>query len=346
MEYRNVRGLLWFKRLWRYRYRFYALIIIVLTVFIVGSDTTDAVSTLVSKDSLTTEIVSSSLFGQQVRTYVAPQGPQVEQIVYRGADKLFVNTLRNVVTQGDEKNYYDNYGFVLKPPIVDASVVQAPAVVEQPVLNDIVRAPYNPERKNYIEYPRFSVQAPLVYTVPSDIYERDGNGNINYSRPITEDPQADYHGNYTSIPILRLLLDGVVVMTGIPGIPYPGELGNSYLVGHSSNFSSVVSPYREIFKDLVNHSAVGDEFYIYDAQGRKLKFRVFEIVDLKFDGSQETADAAYGYQRKADASGNIITTNRFSNRRVVTLQTCRSVFYGGYWYPTYRWLTRGELVPE
>jgi hypothetical protein len=81
-------------------------------------------------------------------------------------------------------------------------------------------------------------------------------------------------------------------MTGIPSVPVPGEIGNSYIVGHSSNFSSVISPYNEVFKPLVYNSKINDRFYVWDQNGRKLIFRVYENIELEYGNGETDKDRA------------------------------------------------------
>ena len=131
----------------------------------------------------------------------------------------------------------------------------------------------------------------------------------------------------TQIPIQIKLRDGVVHLTEEvhPYSVMPGEIGNSYIVGHSSNYSWVKSNYNEIFKPLEKRTQVGEEFIIYDKYGRELKFKVFETILI------EETDTATAFKL-------------FEGRRVVTLQTSVLTWRGGVLIPTHRWLTRGELV--
>jgi hypothetical protein len=360
MEYRTGRTFTGLKRLWRLRYRFYAVLVIFFSVFIVTQDTTNAVKTLVSSDSLTYQVTASTLFAKQIVAYQAGEkkADEIGQVVYRGENALYIDANKKLVTEGKEYQKIKNYGFVLRPPAMNYALLPVavpvnpgdpappepePSVVtiaEPLELNDIIRAPANPERSNFVDYPRFNIKAPIQYTTPEDVYQKQADGTVDYQSPILDDANEIRRGNYTSTPILKLLLDGVVEMGGIPGVPLPGEKGNSYIVGHSSNYSSVASPYNEIFRPLVGRSQEGDIFYVYDQQGRKMKFRVFENVEIRFDDDPERA------YRRTDKY-NAEYGNDLQQRRVVTLQTCRTVWESGQgWVPTYRWLVRGELVVE
>jgi Sortase domain len=191
-------------------------------------------------------------------------------------------------------------------------------------LNSIIPKPQNPQLKEFLIYPEYNINVPLVYSRLQDFFESDSNGNLkrdsnNQFIPIVENKDEVAKGNYESVPVQKLLKNGVVHTAYSVN---PGEVGNSYIVGHSSNFSSVQSPYNYIFKPLEKRSKVGEEFIIYDKDGRELKFKVFEVLEIQ----AEDTKTAY---------------KDFGDRRIVTLQT--SILDANF-QPTKRWLTRGELV--
>jgi hypothetical protein len=235
------------------------------------------------------------------------------------------------------KTFFNKEGQLVKdvsPTIVNQS--QGPYVYQadrdkallsqEPRLNELVPIPLKPEKYNHLYYPRFEVNANIVYAGPFD-YDIIDEGKPCSIRSM-------------STPIQKLVREGIV---HIYGSPLPGELrydndpvdyygkdtsgkdirgngvGSSYIVGHSSECTQ--HAYTKIFEPLQQRSSVGDEFYIFDQMGRKLKFVVFEVKEV---GDRDTASAYKKYDKK----------------RVVTLQT--SVFYT----PTNikRWLTVGELV--
>jgi sortase (surface protein transpeptidase) len=188
----------------------------------------------------------------------------------------------------------------------------------------IILKPPNPQLKEFLRYPEYNINAPLVYSKLSDFFESDDKGILkrdskNQLIPIVENPADIAKGNYESVPIQRLLKNGVVHSAFTVE---PGEIGNSYIVGHSSNFSTVQSAYNYIFKPIEKRSKVGEEFFIFDRDGRELRFRVFEVLEIQ----AEDVGAAY---------------KNFGDKRVVTLQT--SILDANF-QPTKRWLTRGELV--
>lgn len=198
-------------------------------------------------------------------------------------------------------------------------------------LKDLIPAPEEPEKTNWLSMPDYDIEAPLIYGSFQDFFEQDpeqGKNIVNFSLPIQEDRAEVARGNYESVPVQRLLRDGVF---HLPFSTYPGEFGHSFIVGHSSNFSVVQSDYNEIFKSIERTSQSGDIFYIYDFEGRKMEFEVFEAIEIL----EEDVATAYRTFPNSD----------FPDKdRVVTLQGSILENVGGRLEPTKRWLTRGQLV--
>lgn len=69
--------------------------------------------------------------------------------------------------------------------------------------------------------------------------------------------------------IQTALINGVVHYAGTA---VPGEIGNAYVVGHSSNYSWVVSKYNAVFA-LLPETQIGDDIFIVDYSGQT-NFRV------------------------------------------------------------------------
>lgn len=193
---------------------------------------------------------------------------------------------------------------------------------EPQLLSTLIQTPEKCEKKNWLSFPKFKVEANLQNQSFDKFFEKDDQGKIDFRKPIQEKQSDINAGNYESIPIQKLLKTGVV---HIPITPQPGEVGNSYIVGHTSNFASVKSDYNTIFKPFESKSDIGDEFYIFDHKCRKLKFKVFEVKAIK------SVDIKEAYKN-------------FGDRRTVTMQGSILEYVNGYLEPTKRWLTRGELV--
>lgn len=177
--------------------------------------------------------------------------------------------------------------------------------------------------KNWLSFEKYDVQAPILMASFQDFYIPDPKTNyISLDKPIEESQLEISRGNYLSVPVQKLLTQGVV---HLPVSPMPGQVGNSYIVGHTSNFNSIKSDYNRIFKSFEQRSQKGDEFTIWDHLCRKLKFKVFDVASIL----AEDTDTAY---------------KSFGDKRVVTLQGSILELVNGTLQPTRRWLTRGELV--
>jgi sortase (surface protein transpeptidase) len=234
-----------------------------------------------------------------------------ENIKKLGIDSGFIST--KVIEELDQKS-----------PIDKKDTKTEEKFNEPKLLSSIIKVPEKCEKKNWLSFPKFEVEANLQNQSFDEFFEKDSDDKIDFKKPIQE-KQADINsGNYESIPIQKLLKTGIV---HIPITPQPGEVGNSYIVGHTSNFASVKSNYNTIFKPFESKSEVDDEFYIFDHRCRKLKFKVFEVKAIK------SADIKEAYKN-------------FGDRRVVTLQGSILEYVNGYLEPTKRWLTRGELIIE
>jgi hypothetical protein len=219
-------------------------------------------------------------------------------------------------------------GFIVNPQIqsdFQQTIDNEIQLAKARSVSDLIKKPDNPRLKNFLKYPKYGVNAPILYAGLGDLFQTDTSGNLLKDAngqyiPIIENVDAN---GPLSVPIQRLLVDGIV---HIGFTPKPGEIGNSYIVGHSSNFASVRSDYNTIFKPFERQSQVGEEFFVYDADGRELRFRVFEVLAV-LEADTETAFKSFG------------------EKRVVTLQSSILEFVPGRGLqPTKRWLTRGELV--
>jgi hypothetical protein len=188
-------------------------------------------------------------------------------------------------------------------------------------ISEIIAKPLTCDRKNWFSFPKYNSDSPLNYASFQDMYYPDKNNFINLNNPIQESQAAINAGNYLSVPIQKLLIKGIV---HLPESPHPGQVGNSYIVGHTSNFSQVRSDFNFVFKPFERKSQVGDEFFIWDSECRKMKFKVFEVVNILAEDIN-TAYKNYGDKRVVTLQGSILDAN---------------------WQPTRRWLTRGELVVE
>lgn len=296
------------------------IIVILLVCFLVGGSSF-AVKSFSDLDRI---IVRENLF--------------YRQLVKANQDNLDILAIdpSYVILDQNSKNFYDNNGNNLVN--IDPDQIQmasSPKVIikgttydinQEPKLSELIASPINPEQTNFLYYPKYNVKANIVYSKKSD-YDIIDDG-----KPCSQKSM--------NTPIQKLIKQGIV---HIYGSPLPGEvrntndpleyygrdnkgfdifgngIGSSYIVGHSSECT--LHAYTKIFEPLQQRTKTGEEFYIWDQMGRKLKFKVFEALEIN---DRDTTTAYKNYP----------------NRRIVTLQT--SIYYNP--YKIHRWLTRGELV--
>jgi hypothetical protein len=290
--------------LWKLRYRFYSLLVSFLLIFTVYADKAGILLIVVNRSDF--DILSENFLVYSVRAKSVSledeNVPNPKFYLYKDNETIILDGYGNIIDR-----ILPEPGFDLRSPSFDIN----DAAERKPSLSDIIPVPSNPELINKFFYPRFNINdVPIIYSTKEDLFQTLPDGSL---------APRDLNDRFSS-PIQIKLRDGIVHLYTTP---LPGEIGNSYIVGHSSNYADIISPYNSVFKPLERRSSVGDEFIIYDMTGRKLTFRVFETKEIKADDSSE----AY---------------KSFGDRRVVTLQT--SIVRS----PTVidRWLTRGELVPE
>lgn len=189
-------------------------------------------------------------------------------------------------------------------------------------LKDLIPAPAKAidSKKNRIVYEKYKVDGPLVYPQVKDQFVANADGTIDFNKKINDPELAN--PSVESLNAMQLkLLDGATLL---PIAPNPGELGNAFIQGHSSNYPQLKSDWNQIFTPFQEKSMVGDSFAIYDCEGRKLIFKVFEAKEIA-----DSADEAW---------------RDYADKRVVTLQSCiLKKRADGTIHPDTRWITRGEL---
>lgn len=186
----------------------------------------------------------------------------------------------------------------------------------------------NLDKKNLLVFPKYKIEVPIIHLTFDQMYPRNKNGEIDFNgelnypldRPVCQ--QAVYRD--TCHPVQKALELGAV---HLPMSVHPGEIGTSYIAAHTSNWGFVKSPYNAIFKPMEGQTKVGDEFFVFDNWGRKLKFRIFDSLEIRAD------DLTNAYKK-------------FDNRRTITLQGSVLKWTKQGLQPTHRWLSRGELVEE
>jgi Sortase domain len=299
------------------------LLILVLITSILGGSTWSAKSYL----DLDKVVVDESPFYKQLVTKKELEKFNIKQAILPTLAiinkdiKAFFDKDGNILKDTNPQTNNNSQGAFVFSPATDKYLLG-----QAPRLKELVPTPINPEKFNHLYYPRFEVNANIVYSQPSD-YDIIDVGNPCSIKSM-------------NTPIQKLVRQGIVHIYGspLPGeVRYPEDsveyygkdtngiqllgtgIGSAYIVGHSSECTQ--HAYTKIFEPLQQKSSIGDEFYIWDQVGRKLKFRVFEVLEVK-DTDTKTAYKEY------------------PDRRIVTLQT--SIFYSA--TNINRWLTRGELV--
>jgi hypothetical protein len=198
--------------------------------------------------------------------------------------------------------------------IKDVEKIDKTTLPKRDTLDGIKPIPENATQKNILIWDEYNIKAPISYASFQDIFQANNEGIVDFNKTVDNNP--------TNSPVQQLLINGIV---HLPFSPLPGELGNSYIIGHSSNYSSVKSDYNYIFAPLIEKTQNGQTFKIYDYVGRELTFKVFDSVAVK----EEDSAAAY---------------KNFGDKRVVTLQGSILENVNGKLLPTKRWLVSAELM--
>lgn len=184
-----------------------------------------------------------------------------------------------------------------------------------PTLESIYPAPVSPLVRDFIRLPDYNINAPIVFATFEDMFGKKPDGSIDLTN-FNDTSETDS-------PLQKRLQDGVV---HLPFTPFPGDLGNCYIVGHSSNYAYIKSDYNTIFKPIESKGEVNQIFKINDRLGRELNFRIFSTEAIEY------TDTTKAY-------------TPYPDKRVCTLQTSIVTFRKekGFW-PYQRWLVRGELI--
>ncbi len=228
-------------------------------------------------------------------------------LIYRGNDKFLVSGEEVLNNSGYE-------GFVFAKACFGDGSDGSCKTDNSIKLNDFFPIPTNPQFKNLLVYPKYNIEVPIVNTECEDFYNDCDE----------ENPDEPVDTDRSNSPLQRKLESGLIHLFESPN---PGEVGNAYIMGHSSNYNTIKSPYNEVLAPLEKTTQNGEIFYIYDQFGRKLKFEVFENIEVW----RNEVDKAY-YPEKENPD--------LENKRMATIQT--SILVNG--VPSKRWLTRGELV--
>lgn len=313
-----------FLHLWKLRYRLYALIVILLLpalLFAADANTKDSIPVDAGY-----RVVKSELLADQVAKVENKAIAKVEtpKTVEEKKVERYIPDIKNAVVIKDGKiSAFADDGSDISKYFTNSALYQQyikgsdNAGKPRQALEEVVKKPEQGIKSSYLIYPKYRVQAPIQYGDFKDLFQTRTEGGFNFNGELIDQ-------NPIEAPIQQKLKDGIV---HLGYTVQPGDIGNSYIVGHSSNFGSVKSDYNTIFKPLESKTEVGEDFMIYDRYGRELKFCVFEALKI------EEADIATAYKE-------------FPGERVVTLQTSILGWKNGQLQATHRWLTRGKMCNE
>ena len=219
------------------------------------------------------------------------------------------------------KSCSSKFGGIEIPEVKEIGYVTPPAQL----LRDIIPVPSKAEKKNIVEYPSYQVSVPLIYTNIKDMFDKDKDGKIDFNKRVND--------NNIDSPLQTKLKEGVILL---PISPLPGEVGNSYISGHTSNYSFVNSDYNKAFEPLMNKGKVGDTFNIYDCEGRKLPFKVFEAKEYVDDADTLWTNTT---KRQVTLQGSVLKTCTPDLEALCKSHGCTQ----GKLCPTHRWIIKGEL---
>lgn len=329
------------RSLWNLRYRFYALLIIIIIspmAFYSGDKNIPETVTNLNQKVVYSNLLASKI--QRVNSQdqnnftTAGTSAGTNNTNENSSNGVVEDVVGQVITEQLRKIRIDA-GFISSKPFIelgspikiseeDKSIIQNDSDTSSHTVsqqNKPLDKIIPPERasstlRNVLLYDKYKIRAPIIYTTFEDLFEKREDGTFNFSRPLDADS--------IDSPVQRKLERGIVHLAYTP---QPGELGNSYIVGHSSNYSWVNSPFNRVFAPIEEQSQPGETFVIFDRHGRELKFRVFETLKIR-------------------AGESDIAFKPFPDRRVVTLQTSVLGMENGRLAATHRWLTRGELVVD
>jgi hypothetical protein len=238
-----------------------------------------------------------------IKTIQDPTGESITDILKRAnIDLGFINAQNILEIQQN-----------LPITAIDKTKTDLTNIQQRPTLQGLVPAPKTADQKNLLVWEKYGIKVPIQNASFQDIYQAKSDGTVDFAKFIDNNP--------TSSPVQQLLTKGIV---HLPFSPRPGEVGNSYIIGHSSNYITVKSDFNKVFEPIEN-AQTGEEFIIFDHKGRALTFKVFESVAVP----EEDVKEAY---------------KNMGDKRVVSLQGSILETVNGQVLPTKRRIVRAELL--
>jgi Sortase domain len=317
-----------FLHLWKLRYRLYAIIVIMLLpalLFAADANTKDSIPVDAGYRVVKSELLADQVTKIESKTLAKLETTKVaeEKTIEKKEEKFIPEFKNSVIIKDGKISAFAQDGTDITKYFTNSALYQQYIKgtdnngKPRQSLEEVVKKPEQGIKSSYLIYPKYRVQSPIQYGDFKDLFQTRTEGGFNFNGELIDQ-------NPIEAPIQQKLKDGIV---HLGYTVQPGDIGNSYIVGHSSNFGSVKSDYNTIFKPLESKTEEGEDFTIYDRFGRELKFCVFEALKI------EEADIATAYKE-------------FPGERVVTLQTSILGWKNGQLQATHRWLTRGKLCNE
>ena len=319
---------------WVHRFRLYAVITVCLCTPLLYSSNINVKNNI---SALGYTVTSSNLLAQKIEynklnpALPVPPPKPIETKPVPEAKVKFDFTSQDVMDKLKASIYTYQSGFIntstlkdLKMPlpiperIVEVTQKEAQLLKSKQgkTLDDIYSRPTVAPRTNFITIPDYTINSPLVYANFDEFFAKNPDGTFAFSeKPLDSSERKS--------PLQQKLRAGIVCL---PFSPFPGELGNSYCIGHSSNYADVISDYNEVLKPIERKGKVGELIQVYDPYGRELTFRIFETEIIESEGAQKA------YLPFPD------------HKRVLTLQTSVVSTRNGRTDVFQRWLVKAELV--
>ncbi len=155
------------RKIWQLRYRFYAfvsLLILAPVLFASNSDINPNIDFSIDNfETLNSNFLYSSM--HKVR-----KSKQAEPIAGT-TEKLAQNNLPPVDTQGEAIPKTEEKELEEQKPV--ESKVAGPVS-----LNQLVPRPANPQYTNFIRYPKYNINTPLLFSTVDDLYQTNADGSI------------------------------------------------------------------------------------------------------------------------------------------------------------------------
>lgn len=129
------------RKIWRYRYRFYAFVVIILSLFVFRSDNLGSAAVVIPEDSLSFNVVQHTALAKKLGDIIEPESIIIEKVFHSHTNPrvngksmpVYIDDDGVVVSTGQEREYYNNLGFIMSKPTVDFSTTEVETSEESAV---------------------------------------------------------------------------------------------------------------------------------------------------------------------------------------------------------------------